>query len=114
VGQYSPVARIKTPQMAALELVQRDFPEYHPLTALAKMAHREDVTCDAKLELEVHKAILPYVTPKLAAQELKITDGNDDRRVLVSLFEDVLLEDGTSVMAEVPLVREVSEVVPLD
>lgn len=110
---FSNVARVKNAAETALELVQKDYPEYHPLIALARMAHKVEVTCDPKLELEVHKAILPYVAPKLASQEVNLNAG-DDRRVVVTLFEDVELEDGRSVKAQIPMVVDVEDLVPLD
>lgn len=105
--------RIRTASEAALELVQREYPEYHPLIALSRLAHRHDVREDPKLELEVHRTILPYVTPKLSNVEVK-ADVRDERRVIVSLFETKQLEDGRTVDVEVPLVTDVSDVVPLD
>jgi hypothetical protein len=109
----SRLAVIKSPAEAALGLIQRHYPDYHPLVALAKMAHDSKVTEDPRLEFEVHKAILPYITPKLASVEVK-HEVQEDRRVVVSLFEQQTLDDGRIVDVEVPLVREVSEIVPLD
>jgi len=96
-------------------LVQCEYPNYHPLTALARLAHRDEVTRDPRLELEVHKAILPYVAPRLASVEA--TFGSpDDRRVVVTLFEDIeLLDTGSAVGVQVPLlVEDARELVPLD
>jgi len=108
------VTRVRSAQEAALELVQREFPNYHPLVSLARLAHRPDVIEDPRLELEVHRSILPYVAPKLANVEVK-GEFSDERRVIVSLFETHELEDGTKVDVEVPLITEVaSEIVPLD
>jgi hypothetical protein len=109
---YALTKQNKAP-VSALELVQRAFPNYHPIVALAKMAHRADVQDDPRLEFEVHKAILPYVTPKLASVEVSVKNP-DDRRVVVSLFETHVLENGSTVDVEVPLVSEVEDVVPLD
>lgn len=105
--------RVMNAAEMALSLVQREHPNYHPLVSLARLAHRKDVVDDPKLEFEVHKAILPYVTPKLSSVEVK-TDQVDDRRVIVSLFEPHQLEDGRVVDVEVPLVTEVDEIVKLD
>lgn len=106
------VVQQRTPAEAALELVQREYPQYHPLIALARLAHRNDVLQDPKLELAVHQTILPYVQPKLSSVEVK-TDLSNHRRVVVTLFEDVEIENGT-VTAEVPMVIEHNELVPLD
>lgn len=107
------VVRIKNASEQALGIVQREYPEYHPLIALARLAHRSDVIQDAKLELEVHKTILPYVMPKLSSVEVK-QEASEDRRVIVSLFETKQLDNGTVIDVEVPLITEVEELVPLD
>lgn len=102
----------RTPAEEALKLVQREFPEYHPLIALARLAHKTQVTEDPKLELAVHQTLLPYVQPKLSSVEVK-TDLSSHRRVVVTLFEDIDVEDAT-VRTEVPLVVDQHELVPLD
>ena len=107
------VARIKTPADSAMDLIRREYPHYHPLIALARMAHSPAVTADAHLELEVHKAILPYVAPKLSSVEHKI-ENPEDRRIIVSLFEERTLENGSIVEVEVPLITEINELVRLD
>lgn len=107
------VAKIHTPAEAALALVQREYPNYHPLVSLARLAHKNDVIEDPRLEFEIHKAILPYVTPKLSSIEVK-SEVQETRRVIVSLFEQQTLPNGSVVDVEVPLIREVSEIVPLD
>lgn len=109
----SSVVRVRNASEMALSLVQSEFQNYHPLIALARLAHSADVTADPKLELEVHKAILPYVTPKLSSVEVK-NDNSDQRRVIVSLFETRELENGSIVDVEVPLVTEADELVRLD
>lgn len=94
-------------------MIQREFPNYHPIVALARMAHKPEVIAEPRLEFEIHKALLPYVSPKLSAVE--VTQQNtDDRRVIVSLFETRQLENGSTVEVEVPLVTDVSEIVRLD
>jgi hypothetical protein len=107
------VVRVKGASEMALDLVQREFPNYHPLVSLARLAHREDVQADPKLELEVHRTILPYVSPKLANVEVK-QEVVEQKRVVVSLFETRQLENGGVVEVEVPLVTEVEDLVPLD
>lgn len=107
------IVQQRTPAQEALELVQREFPQYHPLMALARLAHRSDVVEDPKLELAVHQTILPYVQPKLSSVEVK-ADLSSHRRVVVTLFEDVEVPSGALVRAEVPLTVEHGELVPLD
>lgn len=107
------VVRVQTPSQMALALVQREFPNYHPLVSLARLAHKPEVMLDPKLELEVHKTILPYVSPKLSSVEVQ-QDVKEERRVIVSLFEDRVLPDGRTAQVEVPLVTDVTEIVRLD
>lgn len=107
------VVRVRSASEVALALVQREFPNYHPLVSLARLAHRTEVLQDPKLELEIHKTILPYVVPKLSSVEVKQEVPND-RRVIVSLFEERQLPDGRTVEVEVPLVTDVTEIVKLD
>ena len=107
------VVRIRSASEQALDLVQREFPNYHPLVSLARLAHREDVQSNPVLELEVHRTILPYVSPKLSSVEVQ-QDIREERRVIVSLFEDRQLPDGRTVEVVVPLVTDVTEIVRLD
>lgn len=107
------VVRIRSAAEQALELVQREYPNYHPLISLVRLAHKSEVQEDPKLEFEVHKAILPYVTPKLSSVEVK-QDIKEERRVIVSLFEPRQLDNGAIVDVQVPMITEVAEIVPLD
>lgn len=107
------VAKIQSPADMALALVRQEFPNYHPLVSLTRLAHKQEVIDDPKLEFEVHKAILPYVTPKLSSIEVK-SETQETRRVIVSLFEQHTLPNGSVVEVEVPLVTDVSDIVPLD
>ena len=96
-----------------LSVVQARYPNYHPVLAMVDLAHRSDVMGqDPRLEFEIHKAVAPYCEARLSSLEVK--PPQDPARVIVSLFEDVRLESGETVSVEVPLVRELEEVVPLD
>ena len=97
----------------ALAMIRSEYSNYHPLVSLVRLAHKEEVIADPRLEFEVHKAILPYVTPKLSSIEVK-SEVNETRRVIVSLFEQQTLPNGQIVDVEVPLVTEVEDLVPLD
>ena len=107
------LTKVQTPQQAALDLVQHEFPNYHPLIALSRLAHRADVKSDPRLELEIHRTILPYVQPKLSSIEMKVQQ-TEERRVVISLFEEKVLENGMVVQEEVPLITDISDIVPLD
>lgn len=109
----SQVVRIDAQRAAALDLIQRHYPNYHPVLAMVQLAHREDVLYkDPKLEFEIHKAVAPYCEARLSS--LEVTPPKQPGRVVVSLFEDMELEDGRTVPVEIPLVREITEIVPLD
>lgn len=107
------LASSRSPAEAALEMIQRDNPGYHPLISLARLAHSPDVRADPRLELEVHKTLLPYVTPKLSSVEVKV-EQQESRRVTISLFEERVLPNGQIIDVEVPLITDVSDIVPLD
>lgn len=107
------ITRIDPQRSGVLTMIQRHYPQYHPVLAMVHLVHRADVVeKDPKLEFEIHKAIAPYCEARLSSLEVQAP--RDPARVIVSLFEDVALEDGTKVQVEVPLVREVSEIVSLD
>ena len=104
---------VKLGHQNVLAAIQAHYPNYHPVLAMVHLAHHENVKGkDPKLEFEIHKAVAPYCAPRLAS--LEITPPRDDRRVIVSLFEDVVQPNGVTTQVEVPLIREIEEVVPLD
>jgi hypothetical protein len=107
------IAKIQSPAEQALALVRTVYPNYHPLVSLAHLAHKDEVTADPRLEFEIHKAILPYVTPKLSSIEVK-SEVQETKRVIVSLFETKTLPKGQVVDVEVPLVTEATDIVALD
>jgi hypothetical protein len=107
------VVRLQEQNSGVLSLIQREYPQYHPVLAMVQLAHRHDVHGqDPKLEFEIHKAIAPYVAPRLSSMEIR--PPQEPTRVIVSLFDTQELPNGETVSVEVPLVREISEVVPLD
>lgn len=109
----SAVAVLQKQHSGVLSVVRERYPNYHPVLAMVDLAHRPDVQGrDPKLEFEIHKAIAPYCEARLSSVEVK--PQQDPTRVIVSLFEDVVLENGETVSVEVPLVRDLEELVPLD
>jgi hypothetical protein len=113
MSRLTSIVKIRSASEQALALVQSEFANYHPLISLARLAHRSEVMADPKLELEVHKCILPYVTPKLSSVEVK-EEATDDRRVIVSLFEPMALDNGNVIDVEIPLVSDTSDIYKLD
>lgn len=69
-----------------LGMIQKEFPSYHPLLSIARIAHSQDA--DLKLQFECHKTIAKYVEPEIKSIEVKGEVGHR-HRVSVSLFEPV-------------------------
>lgn len=69
-----------------LGLLQKEYPSYHPLVSIARIAHNSEA--DLKLQFECHKTIAKYVEPELKSIEVK-GDITNRHRVSVSLFEPV-------------------------
>ena len=67
-----------------LGMIQKEFPSYHPLISIARIAHHGDA--DLKTQLDCHKTIAKYVEPELKSIEVK-GEINGRHRVSVSLFE---------------------------
>ena len=66
-----------------LALIRREYPEYHPLVSIARIAH--DESADLKLQYECHKTISKFIEPELKSVETNRRD--DDRtRVVISMF----------------------------
>lgn len=67
-----------------LGMLQREYPNYHPLISIARIAHHGDA--DLKLQFECHKTIAKYVEPELKSIEVR-GEINGRHKVSVSLFE---------------------------
>lgn len=80
------IPALKTRSTALLTAIQDQFPNYHPLIAIAQIAHSDKA--DLELQFQCHKTIAKYIEPELKAVEVK-TDINDRSVVRVSLFEDI-------------------------
>lgn len=75
-----------------LDMINERYPTYHPLVAIADMAHRGNLP--PALELDCHKTIAEYTEPKLRA--LDVRGQIDTPKVVVTLFDDEYstVEDG--------------------
>lgn len=69
-----------------LALIRTKFPAYHPLLAIAELAHSDKAREDSRLQLECHKTLVKYVTPELKSVEVK-AELTSTRRVIVSMFD---------------------------
>lgn len=81
---------VKMPTSAGqgvLEMLQSRYPGYHPLMAIADIAHSGAANDDVKLKFDCHKTIAEYVLPKLRAVEHS-GEVNQQRRVIVQLFQE--------------------------
>lgn len=84
-----------------LALIRTKYPEYHPLLAIAAIAHEAE---DVKIQLECHKTLIRYVTPELKSVEVK-ADIKETRRVVVSMFDGETFENGSDVPLSATPVR---------
>lgn len=75
-----------------LSVIQEIYPGYHPLVAIAQIAHSMDRDVDARLRFDCHKTIAKYVEPELKSLEIK-GQIEETRQVRVSLFSDDDIED---------------------
>lgn len=69
---------------AFVSLIQKEFPNYHPLVSIARIAHDEDA--DLKLQFECHKVIAKYIEPELKSVEVK-AEVTESRKLTVSMFD---------------------------
>ena len=51
-----------------LNMVQKKYPNYHPVIAMVKLAHTSQ---DENIQLSCHKAVARYVEPELKSLEVK-------------------------------------------
>ena len=73
-----------------LELLQKEYPGYHPLIGVAKIAHSTD---DERLEFDCHKTLSRYVEPELKSVEVSQHQPGDEqlRVIFEGEFEEVPL-----------------------
>lgn len=67
-----------------LGMIQKEYPNYHPLVSIARIAHHGDAPLD--LQFKCHQTIAKYVEPELKSLEVK-GEINGRHKVSVSLFE---------------------------
>ena len=73
-----------TRSSALVSMLHAEFPNYHPLLSIARIAHHADA--DLKLQFECHKTIAKYLEPELKSVEVK-GDIREEKVVRVSLFD---------------------------
>lgn len=108
-----------------LRLLQKQHPDYHPILAIAKLAHQamdagfEEYTAEGKqymskkpdLALRAHTTVLRYVEPELKSVEITL-NRDKGRTIEVSLFDDEVHQK--RVMEERRLSANVSNVLDLE
>lgn len=63
-----------------LSLLQEEFPGYHPLIGVARIAHETD---DERLRFDAHKTLAEFVEPKLKSVEVsQHQPGDEELRVI--------------------------------
>ncbi len=80
-----------------LSLLNSEFPGYHPIIGIARIAH---TTEDEKLRFDCHKALARYVEPELKSVE--ISTAPDSASELIVTFEGEVVDitdDGPPVPA---------------
>lgn len=76
---------VTAPRSAALvSMLHTEFPNYHPLLSIARLAHHVDA--DLRLQFECHKTIAKYVECELKSIEVK-GEIHEEKVVRVSLFD---------------------------
>lgn len=76
---------LSTRSNALVAMLQSEYPNYHPLMSIVRIAHNPEA--DLKLQFECHKVIAKYVEPELKSVEVK-KDSREEKLVRVSLFDD--------------------------
>lgn len=89
-----------------LAMIHTRFPGYHPIIAIAELAHGKAASEDPRLALDCHKTLLKHISPELKSVEAKV-DVKDHRRVVVSMFEGEGVE-------EVPFIASRPQVTALE
>lgn len=77
-----------------LDLLQKEYPGYHPLIGVAKIAHRTE---DDRLEFDCHKVLCEYIEPKL--KSIEVSTALPEDAVLKVFFDgdcEEIIKDGAS------------------
>jgi len=72
-----------------LKLLQSEYPSYHPLIALVKLAHD---TKDPRVEMGCHATVAKYVEPEIKSIEIKSSVRKDYGVLRIVKSEELLQE----------------------
>jgi hypothetical protein len=70
-----------------LDLIRQKYPEYHPVVAMADLAHTTD---NEEIEFKCHQSIAKFVLPELKSIEVR-AQISEQRRVIVELFDESMM-----------------------
>lgn len=95
------IPALKSQGNELLAVIHEEFPGYHPILAIARIAHATNaegvLSASPELQFQCHKTIAPYITPALKSVEMRTTS-EDLPIVRVSLFEMDEVEDAEIIM----------------
>ena len=74
-------------KQALIALLKKQYPDYHPVLALAEIGH--DMENSVEVRLSAHKEVAQYVTPKLKAIELTGDNGGPIRIYASDVDENI-------------------------
>jgi len=86
-----------------LALLQEEYPSYHPLIGVAKIAHETE---DERLQFDCHKTLCRYVEPELKSVEVvqHLPDDAHLRVIFEGDFEELPKpNDGTAALEKLPV-----------
>jgi len=89
VREAIPIKPEPKPGDAILAMIRTKYPDYHPVMALADLAHHTD---DERIELDCHKTIATFIAPTLKSVEVR-AEIEHRKRVTVEIFDAVSLDD---------------------
>lgn len=75
---------IGTGSKVIMDMIQREYPNYHPLVSLARIAHNPDA--DLTTQFQCHKEIAKYLEPTMKAIDVT-TNEPKQTQVRVTLFD---------------------------
>lgn len=87
----------KKKENAVLDMIQSKYPAYHPLMAIADIAHSMDPKIDWELRFNCHKTIAKYIEPEL--KSIQHVDSNNRPTITISMFGESDEDDITDVLS---------------
>lgn len=108
-GLHSMLSKTLKQGDRVLGLLQEEYPGYHPLIGVAKIAHTTD---DERLQFDCHKTLAEFVEPKLKSVEVSQHKPGDEELKVV--FEGEFSEIPPPPRTPALDSQEPDEVLPVD